>query len=58
MCQKCNIVFHVLLYLQKEVRKVYKNLIEEDENFEGWTLGHGYVHVQVYVFINSVPVRA
>ena len=27
--------------LQQEVRKVYKSLIEEDENFEGWILGHG-----------------
>ena len=32
-----------IFILQKEVRRVYKSLLEDDENFDGWTLGHGYV---------------
>ena len=27
---------------------VYKTLLEDDEHFEGWSLGHGYVHVISY----------
>ncbi|CAI8017551.1 hypothetical protein GBAR_LOCUS10650 [Geodia barretti] len=27
--------------VRKEVRRVYKNLVEDDENFDGWNLGHG-----------------
>ena len=32
-----------LILFQKEVRKVNKTLLEEDQHFEGWRLGHGYV---------------
>ena len=31
------------LFFQKEVRRVYKVLLEDDENFDGWNLGYGLV---------------
>ena len=38
----------LIILSQKEVRNVYKTLLEDDEHFEGWSLGHGYVHVISY----------
>ena len=28
-------------HVQQEVRKVYKCLVDEDENFEGWVFAEG-----------------
>ena len=33
----------LIILSQKEVRNVYKTLLEDDEHFEGWSLGHGYI---------------
>ena len=38
----------LIILSQKEVRNVYKTLLEDDEHFERWSLGHGYVHVISY----------
>ena len=36
---------------------MYKTLFEEDEHFEGWNLGHGYVHLICYWDMHVSLVR-
>ena len=47
----------LIIIFQREVRKVYKTLFEEDEHFEGWNLGHGYVHLICYWDMHVSLVR-
>ena len=44
-----------LILFQKEVRKVNKTLLEEDQHFDGWRLGHGYVDFLSY-WVMHVPL--